>query len=191
LEHGEVKLVIPRFTVPKAGKDVHVVWDSKANGHNAHLWTPSFLLGASRDLEEMTVKWLSVPVGIYLKNGGPDEDYTQDASHFIKSWQADIDVGQQFNNVQAHPHDRPYLGVRLIDTRNDGSHERHWFMRYSVLHFGGKGSPYNACQGQLQILELAKNPPFISSSAFRWGKVVLNIATMDRWDPSLPRVLLL
>ena len=192
LEEGKVKLVVPRFTVPKAdGKDVRVVWDSKANGHNACLWAPSFLLGDSGDLEEMVVKWLSMPVGSYLKNGCPDEDYTQDASRFIKSWQADIDVGQQFNNFQAQADDRPYLGVRIVDTRNDGSHEKHHFMQYSVLHFGGKGSPYLACQSQLRILELAKLPPRHPTSHFRWGRVVLNLPTSDSWDPSLPRVLLL
>jgi hypothetical protein len=191
LEHGEVKLVVPRFTVPKAGDDVRVVWDSKANGHNACLWAPSFLLGDSGDLEEMIVKWLSMPVGIYLLKGSPDEDYSQDASNFIKSWQADIDVGQQFNNFQAHQEDRPYLGVRIIETQNDGSFERHFFMRYGVLHFGGRNSPWQAGQGQLRILELAKGPPDDLNSACQWERVHLNLPTMPQWDPSLPRVLLL
>ena len=61
LEKGHVKLVIPRFTVPKA-TDVRVVWDSKANGHNAKLCAPSFMLGDFGDLQEIVVKWLSVPV---------------------------------------------------------------------------------------------------------------------------------
>lgn len=191
LEHGEVRLVVPRFTVPKAGNDVRVVWDSKANGHNACLWAPSFLLGDSGDLEEMVVKWLSMPVGTYLKKGCPDEDYSQDTSVFIKSWQADIDVGQQFNNFQAHEDDRPYLGVRMYETRNDGSLEKQYFMRYGVLHFGGKDSPYQANQGQLRILELCKGPPDEAGSAFQWSRVVLNLPTMPLWDPSLPRVLLL
>jgi hypothetical protein len=60
LENGVVKLVVPRFTVPKAGDDVRVVWDSKVNGHNACIWAPSFLLGDSGDLEEIVVKWLSI-----------------------------------------------------------------------------------------------------------------------------------
>jgi hypothetical protein len=191
LESGEVKLVVPRFTVPKAGNDVRVVWDSKANGHNACLWAPSFLLGDSGDLEEMVFKWLSKPVGSYLLEGSPDEDYTQDASTFIKSWQSDIDVGQQFNNFQAHKDDKPYLGVRMIDTRNDGSLERHWFSRYIVLHFGGRGSPYCAGVGQLRILELCKGHPQDPKSRFGWERVHLNLPTMPNWDPSLPRVLLL
>ena len=37
----------------------------------------------------MIVKWLSKPVGIYLQQGCPDEDYSQDASNFIKSWCTD------------------------------------------------------------------------------------------------------
>jgi hypothetical protein len=40
LEESDVKLVVPRFTVLKAGNDARVVWDSKANGHNACLWVP-------------------------------------------------------------------------------------------------------------------------------------------------------
>ena len=79
----------------------------------------------------------------------------------------------------------------MIDTRNDGSHERHWFMRYCVLHFGGKNSPYQACQGQARILELAKGEPDDPHSRFQWKRVHLNLPTMKSWDPSLPRVLLL
>jgi hypothetical protein len=104
-----------------------------------------------------------------LKKGCPDEDYSQDTSVFIKSWQADIDVGQQFNNFQAHDDDRPYLGVRMYETRNDGSLEKQYFMRYGVLHFGGKDSPYQANQGQLRILELCKCPPDEAGSAFQWS----------------------
>ena len=139
----------------------------------------------------MIVKWLSKPVGIYLQQGCPDEDYSQDTSNFIKSWQADIDVGQQFNNFRAHCDDRPYLGVRMIETQNDGSFERHFFMRYSVLHFGGKNSPWQAGQGQLRILELAKGPPDDYAGGFGWDHVVLNLPTMTmpNWDPSRPRVL--
>jgi hypothetical protein len=51
LEKGLAKLVMPRFTVPKAS-DIRVVWDSKANGHNSCLWVPSFILGDFGDLEE-------------------------------------------------------------------------------------------------------------------------------------------
>ena len=188
LEKERVKLVIPRFTVPKA-TDVRVVWDSKANGHNACLWAPSFILGDFGDLQEITVKWLSVPVDTYLKMGSPDQDYTQEATTFIKSWQIDIDVGQQFNNFAAHYKDRPYLGVRMIDTNNNGSTEREWFMRFSALHFGGRCSPYIACMGQQRILELARGQPDDLSSPFHFVKVVLNLPTSMTWDPSLPRVM--
>jgi hypothetical protein len=139
-------------------------------------------LGDSGDLEELVFKWLSKPVGMYLLEGSPDEDYSQDASKFYKSWQADVDLGQN---------DKPYLGVRMIDTRNDGSHERHWFLRYSVLHFGGRCSPYIAGVGQLRILELCKGHPKDPKLRFGWERVHLNLPTSTAWDPSLPRVLLL
>ena len=190
LEKGSVRLVIPRFTVPKAN-DVRVVWDSKANGHNAVLWAASFILGDFRDLEEITIKWLSQPVGNYLRAGSPDEDYSQDASNFIKSWQADIDVGQQFHNYTAHESDRPNLGVRMYNTANDGSVETEWFARFNVLHFGGRASPYIAGIGQQRILEWARGPPHHPVSPFRFARVVLNLPTMFTWDPSLPRVLCL
>lgn len=188
LEQGKVELVIPRFTVPKS-TDVRVVWDSKANGHNSCLWAPSFILGNFGDLEETVVKWLAVPVAIYLQMGSPDQDYSRDASNFIKSWQADIDIGQQFNNFAAHHEDRPDLGVRMIDTRNNGSKEKHWFMRFSVLHFGGRVSPYIAGMGQQRILEWVKRPPHDTASPYQFDRVILNLPTADGWDPSLQRVL--
>jgi hypothetical protein len=188
LEKGLMHLVIPRFTVPKA-TDVRVVWDSRSNGHNACLWAPSFILGDFGDLEEIVVKWISMPVETYLLKGSPDQDYTQEADNFIKSWQLDIDVGQQFNNYASHPDDRPYCGVRMIDTKNDGSPERHWFMRFSALHFGGKCSPFIAGVGQQRILEWAKKPPADDTSPFQYTKVILNLPTSYTWDPSLPRVM--
>ena len=191
IEKGPVKLVIPRFSVPKAGSDIRVVFDSKANGHNACVWAASFLLGFFGDLMEMVCKWLSIPVGIYFERGCPDEDYTQDSNKFIKSWQGDIDVGSQFHNYRAHEDDRPYLGVRIHDTRNDGGHEHEWFMRYAVTHFGGRASPYNACQGQARILELAKGKPWEPDSEFQWDSVLMNLPTSKDWDPSMPRVILL
>jgi hypothetical protein len=189
LENGIVKLAIPRFTVPKSDTDVRVVWDSKANGHNACLWAPSFILGDFGDLEEIVVKWLTLSVMAYLLAGSPDQDYSQDATSFNKSWQLDIDVGQQFNNYASHYEDRPYCGVRMIDTRNDGSMERHWFARFSVLHFGGRCSPYIAGMGQQRILEWVKKPPGDESSPFSYKKVILNLPTSFSWDPSLPRVM--
>ena len=117
-------------------------------------WT----FGDFRDLEEITVKWLTLSVMAYLLAGSPDQDYTRDATEFIKSWQVDIDVGSQFHNYASHYLDRPYAGVRMIDTRNDGSIEPHWFMRFSVLHFGGRCSPAIAGIQQQRILEWAKGP---------------------------------
>lgn len=123
------------------------------------------------------VKWISVLVEIYLLQGSPDLDYSQDADNFVKSWQLDIDVGQQFNNYASHPDDQPYCGVQMIDTRNDGSPEHHWFMRFGALHFGGRCSPFIATVGQQRILECAKKPPQDHSSPFQFSKVILNLPT--------------
>jgi hypothetical protein len=72
---------------------------------------PSFMLWDFGDLEEIVVRWLSVPVGTYLLMGCPDQqDYTQDSTNFIKSWQSDIDITKYFMNWQAHEDDQSYLG---------------------------------------------------------------------------------
>ena len=157
------------------------------------LWAPSFMLCDFGGLEEIVVRWLSTPVGTYLLMGCPDQDYSQDVASFTKSWQADIDVSKHFNNFQAHEDERPYLGVRMYETRNDGSFEKQWFARYTRLHFGGQASPYIVCQGQSRILEWAIKPPWDESSSFRWDNVVLNLPTDNSWDwdPCMPRVMLL
>ena len=77
----------------------------------------------------------------------------------------------------------------MIDTNNDGSKKRNWFMRFSALHFGGKCSPYIAGMGQHRILEVAQGAPSDQTSPFQFAKVVLNIATTQNWDPSLPKVM--
>lgn len=77
----------------------------------------------------------------------------------------------------------------MIDTRNDGSPERHWFMRFSALHFGGRCSPFIAGVGQQRILEWAKMAPQDTVSPFQYSKVILNLPTSYTWDPSLPRVM--
>eukprot|EP00804_Cyclotella_cryptica_P017517 CCRYP_006693-RA/>CCRYP_006693-RA protein AED:0.46 eAED:0.57 QI:0/0/0/1/0/0/2/0/300 len=179
--------LIPRFAVPKADNK-RVVWDSKVNHHNAALWAPSFILADFGDPEETVVKWLSQPVASYLLAGSPDEDYTGDANSFIKTWQADIDMGQQFHNFPSHEYDRLFLGLRMIDTHNDGVHEHHWFMRFNTLHFGGWSSPYIANQAQARIMENTLGNPESTNSEFQWSRVILNLPTMIGRDPSLPRV---
>ena len=142
LERGHAKLYTPRFLVPKVVEngevlDVRCVWDSKVNGFNQTLWSPGFMLPTSRDAEELVVRWLDVPVGIYLKAGSPQVSYTQPGSHYIKSKQGDIDVGQHFSNFMANERDRPYLGVRHIATNNaPGEKERHESFVSNRLTFG-------------------------------------------------------
>lgn len=135
-------------------------------------------------------KGLPVPVGIYLSLGCPDDSYTQEASKFVKSWQVDIDVGSQFNSYQTHHEDGPYLGIRMNDTWNDGSTERHWFMHYNCLHYGGWVSPYIISGAGLDF-GMSARPPLRWLFSFSVGKSVMNLPTMIELDPSLPRVLLL
>jgi hypothetical protein len=61
-----------------------------------------------------------------------------------------------FNNFCSHPTERHALGVHVIKTQPEGTYECHEFWHLCALHFGGRPSPYLACQGQHLILELCK-----------------------------------
>jgi hypothetical protein len=139
----------------------------------------------------MVIKWLAVPVAVYLKSGSPPQDYSLSAGTFIKSKQGDIDVGAMFNNFLTHPTERHSLGVHVIDTQLEGVYERHEFRRFCALHFGGQPSPYLACQGQHQILEFCKGDCHNPNNHWQWETVYLNLPGSFGYDPSLPRVLLL
>ena len=196
IERGFTDLITQRFSVVKLEVDgvileIRVVWNSSSNGHNATLWAPGFMLDDIGDVIEMVTKWLSVPVATYLDNGSPSEDYTRSANSFVKSKQGDIDVGAMFNNFRTHPSERHALGVRVINTRPQGEYERHEFWRFCALHFGGRPSPYLACQSQRLILELCKGDRRDPKNHWQWETVRLNLPGDSNYDPSMPRVMLL
>jgi len=197
IEDSPAKLVIPRFIVPKlvvedVVVDVWCVWDCKRNGHNATLWAPGFMLPTALDAEDQVIKWLDIPLGEYLECGSPIMDYTRDPSVFIKTKQGDIDVGQHFNNFRAHGCDQPSLGVRYMHTDNSpGAIERESLMGFVVYPFGNKCVPYICCQGESRILELCKGDPTDISNEFHFASCHLNLPFSVRYDPSMPRVLLL
>ena len=94
-----------------------------------------------------------MPVGQYLEMGSPPQDYTRPNSSFIKSIQGEFDVGGMFHNICAHKKEQENLGVGWIETNNDSFFERHEFLRFVVLYFGGRSLPYLACQAESRILE--------------------------------------
>ena len=96
-----------------------------------------------------------------------------------------------FNIFVFHESERHSLGVRFIHINPQARVERETFERFCVLNFGNMTSPYVACQGQTRIIELAMRPPTDSTSAFQWTRVKLNCPFSLRYDPSVPRVLLL
>lgn len=59
------------------------------------------------------------------------------------------------------------------------------------LLFGGKHSPYLSFQGQDWVLEFSEGYTWITSNAFHWEQVHLNIPTTHHFYPSLPGLLLL
>lgn len=194
LEDGPLKLVIPRFAIAKATEgeivtDIRCIWDCKANGHNAVLWAPGFMLPGGDDAYNMVVKWLDRTIASYLEDTNPQVDYSQDESVFTKSKQWDIDVGEMFYNFATHENDRKYLGARWISTRPEGESEPEAFLRFTALPFGGRCCPFIAYQGQLRILELGEGDRHGGSNPFQWDRVHLNLPTSPDWDPSLPRVM--
>jgi hypothetical protein len=196
IEKGYTDLITQRFSVVKVMVDaevldIWVVWNSKSNGHNATLGAPGFMLDDIGDVKEMVIKWLAVPVAVYLRAGSPPQDYSLSAGSFIKSKQGDIDVGAMFNNFSSHPSERHSLGVRVIHTQPEGVYERHEFWQFCALHFGGRPSPYLACQGQRWILEFCKSDCNDPHNHWQWETVHLNLPGSFGYDPSLPRVLLL
>ncbi|KAL7539570.1 hypothetical protein ACHAXR_009407 [Thalassiosira sp. AJA248-18] len=155
LELGGTDLIVPRFIVTQVVLedgtiiDVRCVWDCSGNGHNPTLSAPGFILPTALDAEDHVVKWLSMSVGDYLRQGSPHVDYTQDANTFTKTKQGNIDVGQHFNNFRVHPSDQHTLGVRNIYTKSDGvQEERTEWMGFNCCPFGNKCSPYICCQGE-------------------------------------------
>ena len=197
IEPGNPDLVIPRFAVEKVADesenvlDIRAVWDAKRNGFNETIWAPKFSLPTTQDAEDLVMKWLLVPVEEYLRGGSPPQDYTQDQSLYIKSYQFDHDVGQQFNNFTLHKKERHSHGVRFIHTRNDGSPEPQSFLQCSALSFGCLASPYIATQGQERIMEMVEGEPSDENNPFHYDKCYLNLPSSKEYDPSLPRILLL
>jgi hypothetical protein len=197
LVRGAPDLVTPRFAVEKVadeeGKtlDIRAVWDAKRNGLNATLWCPKFALPTTQDAEDLVVKWLLIPVGDYLGGGSPPQDYTQDQSLMIKSWQFDHDVAQQFNNFRMHEKEQHSHGVRFIHTRNDGSREPETIMQCCVLNFGCLSSPFTAVQGESRIMEMVQGDPRDTTNPYHYHECWLNLPTAKNYDPSMPRVLLL
>ncbi len=196
LEYEFVRLVTARFSVVKVMTDgvvtdIRVVWNSKSNGHNGTLWAPGFILDDFGDVLEKVFKWIAYSVAVYLELGCPTQDYTLPSATFIKSKSGDIDIAEMFTNWMCHPKERPYLGVRMFETRGGGRYEPQTLWRYCRMHFGGLPSPYNCVQGQRRTLEVAKGDRHDPTNHWQWDRVRLNLPGAKSYDPSLPRVLLL
>jgi hypothetical protein len=81
IERGLTNLITQRFLFVKLKDDgvilkIQVMWNSKSNGHNATLWAPGFMLDDIGDVKKMVIKWLSIPMAVYLDAGSPPQDYT-------------------------------------------------------------------------------------------------------------------
>lgn len=191
LEDGHFDLLIGVFGVPKGKDDIRAVWNAKSNGLNDTLWAPRFGLPMLPDVEDIVVKWLSVPLLTYVLSGSPPQDYTQDESLYIKSYGFDNDCGQMFNNFQMHKKERKSHGVRFIHTRNGQDIEPETFVRWCVLNFGCMCSPYLAYQGECRISEMARGDPADPGNPFQYSRVLVNLPMTRTYDASLPRLMLL
>jgi hypothetical protein len=155
------------------------------------LWTPKFPLPTAQDAADLVVKWLLMPVGQYLKEGSPLQDYSQDQDLYIKSYSFDHDVAHQFNNFPLNEKGRHSHGIRFIHTRNDGSVEPQTMLQCSVMMFGCKTFPYLATQGQERIMEMAEGDPLDPSNPFCYSECYLNLQISKNYDCSMPKVMLL
>jgi hypothetical protein len=167
-------------------------------------WTqPGSLVGSGiyvgskiGDIIEMVTKWLAVPVADYLDSGSPLQDYTLSTSAFIKSKQGNIDVGAMFNNFRVHLLERHTLEVhtlevQVINTALEGEYEHHKVWHFCALHFGGRPSPYLACQSHRIILQLCKGDRHDINNHWQLDTVRLNLPGLEDYDPSMPQVMLL
>ena len=188
-------LVQGRFPIAKVVEDgdvldIRVVWNSKSNGYNEQIWVPGFMLPTWSDAKNMVCKWLVMTVGRYLELGSPVQDYTAQAGNFRKSDQGDIDTGEMFQNFIIHETERHALGVRCIKTRHGkGELEETEFRRFCRLHFGGKGSPYAAFQGQTILLDLCVGNREDEKNPFHWKEFHCNLPTAVEYDASMPRIM--
>ena len=115
--------------------DIQVMWNSKSNGFNATLWAPGFMVNDIGDVKEMVVKWLAIPVAVYLNSGSPLHGYSQSAVTFTKSKQGGIDVVAIFNHFCSHPTEKHALGVHVKETQPEGTYECHEFWHFCTLHY--------------------------------------------------------
>ena len=193
-EMGRVDLVQGRFSITKVVRDgevldIRVVFNSRSNGYNETIWVPSFMLPTWVDATNMVCKWLNMPVGVYLASGSPAQDYTDENTVFRKSDQADIDVGEMFLNFMVNVRERHALGIRHVMTESQGKCEETVFRRFNRLHFGGKGSPYFAYQGQVILLDICKGDRKDEANPFHWQRVHCNLPASLTYDTSMPRVM--
>ena len=79
----------------------------------------------------------------------------------------------------------------MINTRPEGQYKRHEFWQFCVLHFGGRPSPYLACQAECIILKLCKDDRHDLANHWQWETVQLNLPGDVDYNPSMPRVMLL
>ena len=90
-----------------------------------------------------------------------------------------------------HEDKRESAGVRVTKTQGGGALEMDDFWRFRVLNFGNLSSAYIACQGEARMLEMCQGEPNEENNPFAWVVVVENYPCSMRYDPLLPRVILL
>lgn len=169
IETGYVRVVIPRLIVLKGELDIRVVWDMTKNGVNGGIFASTFFL-----------------LGIYGLN------LRLHAGQFV----GDFDCGEMFNNYTLHESQRPVFGVHLsasmlekLRSRDDlQDMDIQEFMRWGRLPFGWCPAPVFAIRMMMRSIEMAKGHPADRTSAFCFEQVVLNLPTMEDYDPGLPRV---
>ncbi|KAL7534633.1 LOW QUALITY PROTEIN: hypothetical protein ACHAXR_008890 [Thalassiosira sp. AJA248-18] len=137
------------------------------------------------------MKWLLLPVEMYLQLDSPVVDYTQDTSVYIKSKQADIDVGQHFNNFRVHADDRKYMGVKFVQTITmlPELPSHHWIC---VVHrYPLDQDVHHTWPVKARILEKCKGDTSDLTEPFHFARVILNLPYALEYDSAFPREMLI
>jgi hypothetical protein len=106
------------------------------------------------------------------------------------TYAGDVDIQEQFHNFLLHESECPYTGVELLPDLvkefKDALPPVEKLMRFNRLVFGCSSSPYLALQMHTRGIELAKDDPSETSSAFHWSTIELNLPGMPTYNPALP-----
>lgn len=158
--HRLVKSLISYFTVPKGDNDVRVVFDGTKCSLNDRIWSPIFGSPTVDSLLNM------------LEPG---------------TWQADIDVAEQFYNYILDVQVQPFCSLDITPYIPIPTGIVYW-LSWNCCVTGLHSSPHSCVKMQLLAEEIIQGDHSRSSNPFFCNNIRLNLPGMVHYDLQLPRV---